>query len=45
MVTELCENDPLKWKEVENVSIAALEKRIGLWNAIETQIILKEELV
>jgi hypothetical protein len=45
MVTELCENDPLKWKEVEIVSIAALEKRIGLWNAIETQIILKEELV
>ncbi|MBC7439094.1 MAG: DUF3050 domain-containing protein [Flavobacterium sp.] len=45
MVTELCGNDVLKWKEVENVSIEALEKRIGLWNAIESQIMLKEELV
>ena len=45
MVTELCENDVLKWKEVENISIEALEKRIGLWDAIEAQIVLKEELV
>ena len=45
MVTELCENDVLKWKEVENISIEALEKRIGLWDAIEEQIVLKEELV
>ena len=45
MVTELCENDVLKWKETENISIEALEKRIGLWDAIEAQIVLKEELV
>ena len=38
MITELCENDPVKWKEVEEVSILALEKRIGLWNAIEEHI-------
>ncbi|WP_366186324.1 DUF3050 domain-containing protein [Flavobacterium ovatum] len=38
MITELCKNDPIKWKEVEEVSILALEKRIGLWNAIEEQI-------
>ena len=35
MVTELCGNDTDKWKEVQDVSIAALEKRIALWDAIE----------
>lgn len=35
MVTELCANSPEKWNEVEEVSAQALEKRIGLWNAIE----------
>lgn len=38
MITELCGEDAQKWKEVEEVSILALEKRIGLWNAIEEQI-------
>jgi hypothetical protein len=38
MITELCVEDAQKWKEVEEVSILALEKRIGLWNAIEEQI-------
>jgi hypothetical protein len=35
MVTSLCDDDPEKWKQAEEVSILALEKRIGLWNAIE----------
>lgn len=38
MIDELCENDAQKWKEVEEVSILALEKRIGLWDAIEEHI-------
>ncbi|WP_286912945.1 DUF3050 domain-containing protein [Flavobacterium sp. UBA4197] len=38
MITELCGEDNQKWKEVEAVSILALEKRIGLWNAIEAHI-------
>lgn len=45
MITDLCENDAQKWKEVEEVSILALEKRIGLWNAIEEEIIMKTEMV
>lgn len=45
MIAELCEDSAQKWKEVEQVSIEALEKRIGLWNAIEEQIALKQELV
>jgi hypothetical protein len=45
MVKELCENDVLKWKEVEATSITALQKRIGIWNAIEAQIVMKVELV
>ena len=45
MITELCGTDELKWKEVEEVSIMALEKRIALWNAIEEKIMLKAELV
>jgi hypothetical protein len=42
MITELCGTDQTKWKEVQTVSIAALEKRIGLWNAIEEQILKPE---
>jgi hypothetical protein len=38
MITELCGNEEHKWKEAEEISIAALEKRIGLWNAIEEHI-------
>lgn len=38
MITELCGEDNQKWKEVETISIQALEKRIGLWDAIEEHI-------
>lgn len=44
MINELCENDEQKWKEVEEVSILALEKRIELWNAIEEIISMKVEM-
>ena len=44
MITELCEQDPQKWKEVEEVSILALEKRIDLWDAIEEIITMKVEM-
>ena len=44
MINELCGEDPKKWSEVETISIAALEKRIALWDAIEEQIILKTEM-
>jgi len=38
MITDLCQDDEHKWKEVEEVSVLALEKRIGLWDAIEEKI-------
>lgn len=44
MITELCGTDTQKWSEVEAISKLALEKRIGLWNAIEEQITSKKEL-
>lgn len=44
MISELCQEDEHKWKEVEEVSILALEKRIGLWDAIEEKIENKLEL-
>ena len=44
MITELCGDSEQKWKEVKLVSIEALEKRIGLWNAIEEQIVLKQAI-
>ena len=43
MIDELCENDAKKWQEVEDISILALQKRIGLWNAIE-EVIQKKEI-
>ncbi len=45
MIAGLCGESEQKWKEVETVSIQALEKRIGLWDAIEAQILQKMELV
>ncbi|RAR50355.1 DUF3050 domain-containing protein [Flavobacterium lacus] len=39
MINELCGDSEIKWKEVEEISIQALEKRIGLWNAIEEKIL------
>jgi len=45
MISELCGTDEVKWKEVEEISIQALEKRIGLWNAIEEQVEQKLEMV
>jgi hypothetical protein len=44
MITELCGTDAQKWAEVEGVSLLALEKRIGLWDAIEEQIMMKLEM-
>ena len=38
MVSMLAENNPDKWKEIEDISIEALEKRILLWDAINEQI-------
>lgn len=38
MITELCGTDEQKWQDVIRVSKAALEKRYGLWNAIERTI-------
>lgn len=45
MISELCGTNETKWKEVEEISIQALEKRIGLWNAIEEQVEQKLEMV
>lgn len=45
MITELCQDDENKWKDVEEISIVALEKRIGLWDAIEEKIENSFELV
>ncbi len=42
MITELCGTNETKWKEVEEISKQALEKRIGLWDAIKEQITQKE---
>lgn len=41
MITELCQNDPQKWADAEEVAKMALEKRIGLWDAIEERITAK----
>ena len=45
MITELCNDDDQKWIDVEEISILALEKRKGLWDAIEEKIVANLELV
>ena len=45
MITELCGNSETKWEEVAEISMQALEKRIGLWDAIEQQLEQKLEMV
>lgn len=44
MIEELAENNPVKWKEMEEIAIEALEKRIGLWNSIQKAITQKMAL-
>ena len=38
MIIGLCQEDSLKWQEVTNVSIKALEERIRLWDYINESI-------
>ena len=38
MVTELAKNDKIKWQEIEDISITALNKRILFWDAIYDQL-------
>jgi hypothetical protein len=45
MITELCKDDDQKWNDVEEISVLALEKRKGLWDAIEEKIEANLELV
>jgi hypothetical protein len=42
MMNELCQDDTQKWSEVEEIAKMALEKRIGLWDAIEESLTAKE---
>ena len=44
VIEELCGNNENHWDEVKNISIQALDTRIGLWNAIEELIEMKLEL-
>ncbi|MFH6972233.1 DUF3050 domain-containing protein [Flavobacterium petrolei] len=44
MITELCGRDAQKWSDVEEISILALQKRIGLWDAIEETITMNVAL-
>ena len=44
MITELCKEDPIKWAEVEEIAIQSLEKRVGLWEAIEEKIVTNLQL-
>lgn len=44
MIGELCGDDAQKWAECEGTSVKALEKRIGLWDAIHETIALNAAL-
>ena len=38
MVEQLCENDPEKWREVQETAERSLQSRLELWNGIEAEI-------
>lgn len=42
MIEELCGGDQKKWKEMEDVALMSLERRIGLWEAIQEQVMQGE---
>lgn len=42
MIEELCGGDQKKWKEMEEVALMSLERRIGLWEAIQEQVMQGE---
>lgn len=44
MITEICKEDQVKWAEVEEIAIQSLEKRVGLWDAIEEKIVTSFQL-
>jgi len=39
MIDELCENDPKKWEEVNEIAVHSLEMRVRLWDSIEEAIV------
>ena len=45
MISELCGNDDTKWDEVLSVSVQALKQRIQLWDAVETIIKSRKEIL
>lgn len=42
MVESLCANDDKLWSEAEEIAISALQKRLGLWDAIYDELKLKK---
>ncbi len=44
MVSELCEDDKMKWQEVEATAKKALESRLELWDGIEAEIEAKTKV-
>lgn len=45
LLEDLCENDPIKWKEVKVTAINSIDRRIELWDSVHQYFLFSEKSI